>query len=68
MKAHLLASHPMRHQGVSIFALFFGLSVLEAIQGRHWVSAALWLSLGVFFVVMDIPSRKHTSSKPPETK
>lgn len=48
----------VRHQGLAIFALFFGLSFLEALQGRHWISAAFWLCIGGFFVAMDVRREK----------
>ena len=53
----------MRHQGLSVFPLFFGISLLEALQGRHWVSAALWLCVGAFFVVMDGTPRVSRSPR-----
>jgi hypothetical protein len=49
----------VKHQGLAIFALFFLLSLLEAVQGRHWFTAALWLMVGLFFVAMDRPRRTH---------
>lgn len=49
----------MKHQGLAIFALFFLLSLLEAVQGRHWITAAVWLLVGVFFVLMDRPRHTH---------
>ncbi len=42
-----------------MFALFFLLSLLEAVQGRHWLTAAAWLAVGLFFVAMDRPRRVH---------
>jgi len=47
----------VKHQGLAVFALFFGISLLEALQGRHWIAAALWLSVGLFFVAMDRPRK-----------
>lgn len=47
------------HQGLAIFALFFLLSLLEAVQGRHWITAGVWLAVGIFFVMMDRPRHTH---------
>lgn len=47
----------MKYQGLAIFALFFLISLLEAVQGRHWITAAVWLLVGVIFVAMDRPRR-----------
>jgi hypothetical protein len=37
----------------TIFLLFFGVSVLEAFQTRNWIKAALWLVIGVVFLLAD---------------
>ncbi len=47
----------VKYQGLAIFALFFLISLLEAVQGRHWITAAVWLLVGVIFVAMDRPRR-----------
>jgi hypothetical protein len=52
----------VRHQGLTVFALFFGISVLEALQGRHWIAVALWLGVGLFFVAMDRPRKTPNST------
>ena len=33
---------------VTVFLLFFGLSLLEAFGSRNWVTAALWLAVAAF--------------------
>ena len=47
----------MKHQGLTIFVLFFALSLLDALQGRNWILAAVWLAVGLFFVAMDSPRK-----------
>jgi hypothetical protein len=47
----------VKHQGLTIFALFFGISLLEALRGGDWMVIAFWLSVGVFFVAMDRPRK-----------
>ena len=36
-----------------IFALFFGVAALEAVQTRNWIKAAFWLAIGATFLVAD---------------
>jgi hypothetical protein len=37
----------------TVFLLFFGVAALEAIQTRNWLKAALWLAIGVVFLLAD---------------
>ena len=36
-----------------IFALFFGVAALEAVQTRNWIKAAFWLAIGAAFLLAD---------------
>ena len=38
---------------ITIFLLFFGLSLLEAVQTRDWLKAVLWLAIGLVFLSAD---------------
>jgi len=38
---------------ITIFLLFFGLSLLEAVQTRDWLKAVLWLAIGLVFLRAD---------------
>jgi hypothetical protein len=38
---------------VTVFLLFFGIALLDAIQGREWVRAAFWLAIGIVFLRAD---------------
>ncbi len=40
-----------------IFILFFGISLLEAIQNAAWLKAALWLAIGLVFLIADNRTR-----------
>ena len=42
---------------ITIFILFFGLSLLEALQTGNWFRAALWFGLGFVFLWADGVSR-----------
>jgi len=37
----------------AVFALFFGLSLLEAFQAGNWLRAAFWLALATVFLYSD---------------
>jgi hypothetical protein len=51
--------HTVRGSNVTIFILFFGLSLLEAVQTRNWFRAVLWLALGLVFLWADgLPRRR----------
>ncbi len=55
----------MRYQSLTIFALFFGITLLEAIQGKHWLSAFAWFCVGLFFVAIDLLwPMKDTAGEP----
>jgi len=43
-----------RGSNVTIFLLFFGLSLLEAIESRNWVRGAAWLAIGLVFLGADL--------------
>ncbi len=38
---------------VTIFLLFFGISLLDAVRSHDWLRALLWLALGVVFLRAD---------------
>jgi hypothetical protein len=42
---------------MTIFLLFFSLSLLEAVGSRNWVMAALWFALGILFARADVLKR-----------
>jgi hypothetical protein len=37
----------------AVFALFFGLSLLEALQAGNWLRAAFWLAIATVFLYAD---------------
>ena len=43
----------MRHEGVTVFLLFFGLALLDALADGQWLRAGFWLAVGVGFVLLD---------------
>jgi hypothetical protein len=36
-----------------VFLLFFGVAVLEAVQTHNWIKTALWLAIGIVFLLAD---------------
>ena len=52
----------MKHAGITIFLLFFGLSLLDAFWGGHWVRALFWIGMGLAFVALD-RSRRGRDTK-----
>ena len=45
---------------VTVFLLFFGLSLLEAFGSRNWIVAALWLAVGILFLRADLVRRSRS--------
>jgi len=46
---------------ITVFLLFFGLSMLEAFGSRNWITAALWLVVGILFLRTDLTRRSKVS-------
>lgn len=42
---------------VTIFLLFFGISLIDAVQSHHWLRALLWFSIGLVFLFADSVKR-----------
>lgn len=43
---------------VTVFLLFFGIALLDALRSRDLLAAALWLALGLVFLRADALKRK----------
>jgi hypothetical protein len=43
---------------IAVFLLFFGVSVLEAVQSRNWLKALFWLAIGLVFLLADTHKRQ----------
>ena len=39
--------------GFTVFIIFFGVAVIEALQKRDWLWVGLWLIIGLVFLVAD---------------
>ncbi|MEO6066693.1 MAG: hypothetical protein ABIQ41_01785 [Gemmatimonadales bacterium] len=43
----------MAYAGVTVFLLFFGISLLDALSGGHWLRAGFWITMGLVFWGLD---------------
>lgn len=43
----------MRHRGLTIFLVFFGIATLDALTDGRWPRIAFWLAMGVGFALLD---------------
>lgn len=59
----------MRHQGATIFLLFFGLATLDALTDGRWPRIVFWLAMGVTFATLDWwGSHRGRASRPSEDR
>jgi hypothetical protein len=49
---------------VTVFLIFFGVSLLDAIWSHHWLGAVLWLAFGVIFLRADSRAAEAGISPP----
>jgi hypothetical protein len=53
---------------MTIFILFFGISILDAFASRNWWRSAFWLLIALVFFVGDRMGRRSATSAPPEQR
>ncbi len=53
-----------RATNLTIFLLFFGMSLLDAFRSQDWVRAALWLAIGLVFLFADRGERGRAAGNP----
>lgn len=49
----------MGYAGVTIFLVFFGISLLDALVGGHWLRAWFWVAIGLAFWAFDRVKRER---------
>lgn len=49
---------------LTIFLLFFGIALLDAIRGGYWLRVAFWLVVGALFLVADRRQLANRAPKP----
>jgi len=42
---------------MTIFILFFGIALLDALKSHHWIEAWLWIAFGAVFLWNDLIER-----------
>lgn len=47
-----------RFTNLAVFAIFFGVALIEAIQEANWIEALLFLLLGVISLRADFPRHR----------
>jgi hypothetical protein len=55
----------MGSPGLTIFLVFFGISLLDALRGGHWLRAVLWIAMGLAFYALDRVRRGRTGGAKP---
>ncbi len=53
----------MKYAGLTIFVVFFGIALLDALWGGYWLRALFWIGIGVTFFAMDL-MRQRRASRP----
>ena len=43
----------MKSSGLTVFVLFFGIALLDALRGGEWPRIAFWLAVGTGFWVLE---------------
>jgi hypothetical protein len=54
----------MGSPGLTIFLVFFGISLLDALRGGHWVRALFWIGIGLLFYALDHVRRTRGGKLP----
>ena len=39
----------MKRAALTVFAVFFGISLLDALDGGQWLRAGFWIGIGLLF-------------------
>lgn len=45
--------------GLTVFILFFGIALLDAVGGGHWARALFWVAMGAVFWLLDRGRRRQ---------
>ena len=55
-------------ENMTVFVLFFGMSLLDALASRVWWRAALWLAIAILFAALAWTGRgRHSQSQAPSS-
>ena len=56
---------PTTGENMTVFVLFFGISMMEAFASRRWLFAAFWLFVALVFLGMSLGGRRRVQ---PDTR
>ncbi len=48
--------------GVTVFILFFGVALLDAVRGGHWTRGLFWIAMGSVFWLLERGKRRQPRS------
>jgi hypothetical protein len=48
---------------ITVFVLFFGIALIEALRNNNWLEAALFLALGAMSLWVDVKKRRRAVSR-----
>ena len=54
-------------QNMTVFALFFGLSLIDAVNSRVWWRALFWLGIAVLFAMLAWTGERRRRRSPRQT-
>jgi len=57
-------SRMSRGANLTVFILFFGLSLIDTLVSGNWLRSLLWLAFGLLFLRADIVAGRHRNQKP----
>ena len=51
----------MKYAGLTIFIVFFGISLLDALWSGNWLRALFWIGIGLTFFALDRMRQRHST-------
>ena len=57
----MIGEAAMKYAGLTIFVVFFGIALLDALWGGYWVRALFWIGIGLAFFAMDRMRQRRDS-------
>jgi hypothetical protein len=50
---------------MTVFVLFFGIALVDALKSHHWIQAWLWVAFGASFLWSDLVERGRRDAMSP---
>jgi hypothetical protein len=51
----------MGNAGLAVFVMFFGISLLDALTGGHWLRALFWIAMGAAFWALQAAEQRRAT-------